>query len=229
MPTFSLKAFNTYFKRIFQIDQSSNTGVDTAVRKIQTGDGANTSMAVGDDNFGVQPVNDNTATTFQVKNAGGGVILTVDTNQSKVLLGASQEPPILIKEMGLYDFSPTAGYHNPLIANNMMFSDSGDDIIEDQSMFGNGTDPAATLDLSADGTAKIAVACYWYIDNDITLDSVRYAVSTDANDNLNFHLESYTVDTSTNLGDLSAGVTNASYHVVAGTNTTYKTGLLTLN
>ena len=132
--------------------------------------------------------------------------------------------------MGLYDFSPTAGYHNPLIANNMMFSDPSEnvDIIEDQSMFSNGVDPATTLDLSANGTPRIAVAVYWYLDNDITLDSVRYGVTTDGSDTLEFHLESYTLDTSSNHGDLSAGLTCATVTSVTSDASTYRTGTVPL-
>ena len=228
MPTFTGNPFSGFFKRILQFGHAGNNGTPTSTTNIQSGDGVATSISLSDDVLSVQPVNDD-GNTMIVKNQSGSNILAVDTTNSKVLMGASQVPPTLFKEMGLYDFSPTAGVHNPLIANNMMFSDSGDDIIKDDSMFGNGADPAATLDLSADGTAKIAVACYWYMDNDITLDSVRYALTTDGGDNLAFHLESYTLDTSTNLGDLSAGTTNATVVAVAGTSTSYKTGTLTLN
>ena len=126
--------------------------------------------------------------TLLCKNSGGSNILAVDTTNSKVLAGASQVNSLtLFKEMGLYDFSPTAGYHNPLVANNMMFSDSGVDIAEDQSMFSNGADPATSLDLSANGTPKTAVACYWYLENDITLDSVRFMATADGGATLNFH------------------------------------------
>ena len=230
MPSFLGKTFNSYFKRIFQISQTSNAGADSTTRAVQTGDGVNTSLYISDDVLIVQPQNDNTTGTFLVNNKGGSPILRVDTDSSLVKAGVSQVNTLtLFKEMGLFDFSPTAGYHNPLIANNMMQSDSGEDIIEDQSMFSNGTDPAATLDLSANGTPMIAIACYWYLENDITLDSVRYATATDGSDSLEFHLESYTLDTSTNYGDLSAGTTCASVNSVTSDATSYRTGTLTLD
>jgi hypothetical protein len=75
----------------------------------------------------------------------------------------------------------------------------------------------------------MAVACYWYLENDITLDSVRYGVTTEGSDTLEFHLESYTLDTSTNHGDLSAGLTCANVASVTSDNTTYRTGTLTLD
>ena len=229
MPTFTGKTFASFYKNLLGLNQSGNTGVDATTRVIHDGAGQSTSVSLSDDVLSVQPQNDDTTGTFLVKNQGGSNILAVDTDNEKVLVGASQvSANTLVKEMGLYDFSPTAGYHFPLISNSMMFSDSGDDIIGDLSMFSNGADPAATLDLSDDGTARIAVAVYWYLDNNITLDSVRYMATTDGNDTLNFHVESYTLDTSSNHGDLSAGTTCASASV-SSNSTTLKTGTLTLD
>tara|TARA_Y100000310_G_scaffold39679_1_gene37209 strand:+ start:1572 stop:2360 length:789 start_codon:yes stop_codon:yes gene_type:complete len=229
MPTFTGKTFASFYKNLFGIDQSSNTGVDSTTRSVQDGAGNPTSISLSDDQLKVQPVNDDTTRTLIVQDNGGDRILVVDTTNSKVLLGASQVPPTLVKEMGLFDFSPTAGYHNPLIANTMMFSDSGSDIIEDQSMFSNGTDPATTLDLSADGTPMIAVACYWYLDNDITIDSIRYMATAGGSDNFNFHLFAYALNTTSNLGDLSGGTLHAHVDSVAATLTTVATGTLTLD
>ena len=179
MPTFTGKTFSSYFKNLLSIARTSNNGISTTTYRIQDGDGNHTAIGLSDDQLLVRPNVDDTIGTLQVQNQSGSSIFKVDTTNSKVLMGASQVPPTLFKEMGLYDFSPTAGYHNPLIANNMMLSDSGDDIIEDQSMFSNGADPATTLDLSANGTPKTAVACYWYLESNIRLDSVRYMASTD--------------------------------------------------
>ena len=229
MPTFSQTTFSSFWKRILQFGHSGNNGTPTSTTNIQSGDGVATSVSLSDDVLQVQPVNDNTTGAMLVKNQGGDNILAVDTTNSKVLAGASQvSVNTIIKEMGLYDFSPTAGYHYPLISTNMMFSDSGDDIIGDSSMFGNGADPATTLDLSADGTAIIATACYWYLDNNITLDSIRFMATANASATLNFHLFAYTLDTSSNHGDLSSGAVHAN-GTVAATNTTVKTGTLTLN
>ena len=128
--------------------------------------------------------------------------------------------------MGLHGFAPTAGVHNPLMSNNMMFSSSG--LVKDDSMFGNDTDPATTLDLNVDGTEITAVACYWYLDNDITLDSVRYIATASGSDTLNFHIMAYTLDVSTNHGDLSGGILHANASVAA-TSSTVKTGTFSLD
>ena len=233
MPSFLTKTFSSYFNRIFQIDQSGNSGVDSTIRAVQTGDGANTSISLSDDVLQVQPQNDD-GRVFVVSDKGGSKIITVDTLSSttastatgRVLVGSSQVNTLtLFKEMGLYDFTPSLGYHHPLIANNMFTSASGDLMTVDTSMFSNGDDPAATLDLDVDGTANIAVACYWYLDNDITLDSVRYM--TTGVGTLNFHLESYTLESHTNYGDLSAGLTCADAHSVTS-DAGVRTGSLTL-
>ena len=58
MPSFQNKTFSSYFKRIFQINQAANTGVDATTRAVQTGDGVNTSLSVSDDVLKVQPQNE---------------------------------------------------------------------------------------------------------------------------------------------------------------------------
>ena len=68
MPSFLNNTFATYFKRLFQVDQSGNSGVDATTRQIQTGDGVNTCASISDDVFGVQPQNDDTTSTYFVKN-----------------------------------------------------------------------------------------------------------------------------------------------------------------
>ena len=227
MPTFTGKTFSSFYKNLLGIDQSSNTGVDATARAIQDGAGNNTSVSISDDVLNVKPQNDNGTRTFAVQDSGSTPILQVDTVNGLVGIGVGQIPAnTQFKTMGLYDFSTTAGYHNPLVANNMMFSDSGDDIIQDVSMFGNGANPATTLDISADGTPKVAVACYWYLQAGITLDDVRYVATADASVTLNFHLFSYNISGTT--GDLSNGTVHANASASA-TNTTAKTGTFSLD
>ena len=229
MPTKTGKPYSGFYGNDISVEQSSNTGVDTTTRVLTDGFGNKTSTSISDDVLQVKPQNDDTTGAFVALTSGGSNILAVDTTNSVVKAGASQVNTLTsFKEMGLFDFSPTAGVHNPMIANNMMFSDSGDDIIEDSSMFGNGADPATTLDLSSDGTPMIAVACYWYLENNITLDSVRYMATADGNDVLTLHLCAFTLDTSTNHGDLSAGAVHADGSVSAS-NSTVKTGTLSLS
>ena len=224
MPTFTGKTFASFYKNLLGLNQSSNTGVDATTRTVHDGAGQSTSVSLSDDVLSVQPQNDDSVGSLLCKNSGGSNILAVDTTNSKVLMGASQVPATLFKEMGLYDFSPTAGYHYPLIANTMHFESAyaGD------NDWGNGADPATTLDVSGLTAQENAVAVYWYLENNITLDSVRYMATADGSATLNFHLFAYTLDTSSNHGDLSAGVVHAN-GTVAATATTIKTGTFTLD
>ena len=228
MPSFVDSLFNSYFKRIFQIDQSSNTGVDSTSRSVLTGDGAKTALSLSDDAVAIRPQDDDTTTTFSVSTQAGNAVMRAGSSTQTVTVGANLTNALtLFKTMGLYDFSPLVGYHYPLIANTM-FVPTGATAFAADSDWGNGTDPATTLDVSGLTAQENAVAVYWFIEQNITLDVVRFMATADASDALNFHLFSYTLDTSSDHGDLSAGVVNANASVAA-TDTTIKTGTFTLD
>ena len=228
MPTFTGKAFANFYKNILGMNQSTNTGVDATTRLVHDGAGQSTAISLSDDVLQVQPQNDNTTGAFLVKNQGGDNILTVDTSDSLIKAGASQVNALtLFKEMGLYEFSPnTAGYHYPLIANKVGMQ--GAEALTYDDDWGNAADPAATLDVSGLTDPENAIAIYWYLENNITLDSVRYMARSDSLVTLNFHLEAYTLDVSGDFGDLSGGTTHASA-TVDTTSTTIKTGTFTLD
>ena len=227
MPTFTGKTFASFYKNLLGLNQSSNTGVDATTRTVHDGLGQSTSVSLSDDVLSVQPVTDNTTATMLVKNQGGSNILAVDTTNSLVKAGASQANALtLFKEMGLYDFSPTAGYHYPLVASTM-FIPTGATAFAGDNDWGNASDPPATLSVSGLTQQENAVAVYWYLENNITLDSVRFMATADGSATLNFHLSAYTLDTSTNYGNLSAGAVHAN-GTVAATNSTIKTGTFTL-
>ena len=87
MPTFTNKTFSSFYKNIPNINQSTNTGVDSTTRVLHDGAGNSFSISLSDDVLSVQPVNDDTTGTMLVKNQGGSNILAVDTTNSKVLMG----------------------------------------------------------------------------------------------------------------------------------------------
>ena len=228
MPSFTGKTFANFYKNILGINQASNTGVDATTRNVHDGDGNSTAISLSDDQLVIQPINDNTTTSLTINNQGGEGVLYVDTVNKTVRCGASSVPATtLIKEMGLYDFSPTAGYHYPLIANTM-FVPTGATAFAADNDWGNGADPAATLDVSGLTAQENAIAVYWYVPAACVLDTVRVLATADGSATLNFHLESYTLDTSSNIGDLSAGTTHASGSIAA-TASTIKTTTLTLD
>ena len=191
MPTFTGKAFANFYKNILGINQTGNTGVDTTTRNVQDGAGNNTSISLSDDVVQVQPITDDTTSAFSVKDKGGNGILSVDTTNSAVKSGLSQVNSLtLFKEMGLYDFSPTAGYHYPLTFSASSFYSS---VVVP---FGNGTDPATTF-TTAEASAERAsdlVPLIWYVSDNITIDEIKHLEGADTatGDTTRMHLLSYT-------------------------------------
>ena len=229
MPTFTGKAFANFYKNILGLDQSSNTGVSTSVVRVQDGEGKNTVLSLSDDQFVVKPVNTNETATMTVSQNDGTAVFKVDTANKLVYAGSGATKNVLthFKEMGLYDFSPNTGYHYPLIANTMFVPDGATAFAADGD-WGNGTDPADALDVSGLTAQENAIAVYWYLENNIALDSVRFMATADGSATLNFHIMAYDLDVSSNYGDLSNGTVCAS-GTVAATNATVKTDTMTLN
>ena len=227
MPTFTGKKFSDFYKNLLGINQSSNTGVDTTTRTIQDGKGFDTAISLSDDVLQVQPVTDNSVETLRVNNQGGDSIFAVDTNSNLVKVGASRvNATTLFKEMGLYEFSPNAGYHYPLIANNVGMA--GAEGLTADNDWGNATDPPTSIDLSGLSDPENAIAVYWYLDNNITLDQVRFLEIADGSSTLNFHLLAFDLYVSSSHGDLSNGVVHANA-TVSATASTAKTGTFTLD
>ena len=224
------KTVSSYYGNDVTINQAGNTGVDATTRLLQDGFGNNTSTSLSDDVLSVKPVNDDTTGTFEVNAKSGDTVLAVDTTNSKVLVGASQVAANThYKEFGMHLLDVQTGYHTGLVCNNMVIGiDTNANWSADESTFGNGADPALTLDLSADGTGPNLAAILWYLEDNITIDTVRFMASCNviSAEDLNFHLMSYTLDASSNPGDLSAGAVIAD-GTVNVSKTQVKTGTLT--
>ena len=230
MPTFQGKPPADYYKRQLQVSQSSNTGFDNSSRSIESGDGVASAVKIGKAGLNIKPTDSSLDATgnFNVQTSGGDQILQANTTDSTVKAGASLANVLTMhKEMGLYEFSPNgAGYHYPLIANRVGMQGAEGLTYDDD--WGNGTDPATSLDVSGLTDPENAIAVYWYIQHNITLDSVRSMVRADTTGTINMHLMSYDLDTTTNHGDLSNGVVCAS-GTASATATTIKTGTMTLD
>ena len=206
MPTLEGKPFNSYFKNILTVDQSTNTGIDNIERSIQDGAGNSSCTKISNDSLLIQPQDDDTVQVLLVKDAGGSVLFAVDSTNKSVKVGTSQtHAATLFKEMGLYQFSPaSAGYHYPLIANRVGMQ--GAEALTSDNDWGNGTDPTTSLDVSGLTDPENAIAVYWVLEADITLDAVRYMVTSDDTVTINMHLFVYDVDS---VGDLSNGAVHA--------------------
>ena len=186
--------------------QVSNSGSGRTANGtvIKDGLGQSTSLKLGAKGASITPSANSTG-TFLVENLAGTDILAVDTSNSVVKVGTTQTyANTQVKEFGIFDASPTANTHHPMVAmTGLNSTSSGADYTPPD--FGTGTDPATTLTLSSAG--EFLVPVLWYVPVAITIDEVRAIASTDAADTLNFHLFSYAMASGTGAGagDLSDG------------------------
>ena len=211
MPTFTNNTFSSFYKRIFQISQTTNTGADSTIRAVETGDGVATVISLSDDVLSVQPVNDDTTGTMLVKNNAGNNIFAVDTNNSKLLGGASQTA--LNTQYATFSINYIDG--SGMIADRHYGIPFGSTAIATTINLGsstsssfNDTNPASSYTHSA--FAMNSVLTYWYVPDNITIDAVHWfhGADADAGDDTATHLMAYTVDTGNGStgGDLSGGV-----------------------
>jgi len=210
MPSKTGKTPASYYKSDVSVEQSTNVGFDSTTRSIISGDGAKSSMSASDDVLSVQPVNDDTTGTMLVKNKGGSNILSVDTYNSKVLVGASQVAAntqyAYFGVTSTMSLAPVAGTHYMLPFGNLYASE----IIS----AGTGDNPLTSYDISANNAGDNITPMLWYIPDNITVDQVYLFAggSTSSGDTINIHLLSFDMDLGfgAGKGDLSNGV------VVAG-------------
>ena len=131
---------NTY-KSLLKVADETN-GVSSTASQIEDGEGTSTCISVGDDNFKVKPQSDNTTTTFEVENASGSNLLTVDSSNSVVKVGTSQ----VSATTQLLTFSAnrvvaTAGTHYFISLGQGEYQGN---VVE--VTMGSGTDPDTSLD-----------------------------------------------------------------------------------
>ena len=221
------------YKDLIQLD-NSNSGIVSSgsasanTYNVKDGQGNTSNLSIGQDRTKIQPTYDNTA-VLNVSDQDGNLLFGVDTTNDLVTANGNKVNT-QVKEFGLHTFSPTQGYHHPMIANNTMFSDSGEDFIGG-THFGNSADPATTLDVSSAGiVAPNTLPCMWYVESRSILQSVRVLAQCGSSNDLNFHLYSYTLDISSNHGDLSSGILLAHIGtVISATSGTIKTNTLTID
>ena len=225
MPTFTGKKFSNFYKNLFGINQTSNTGVDATTRNLQDGAGNSSSISLSDDVLSVQPVNDDTTGTMLVKNNGGSNILAVDTVNSKVNIGAAQiAANTQYAYFGIDSASTTAyvadtHYAIPFAGNQTVSSLHAMGSSTSSSF--NDTNPATSFSMATD--ANYYIMQYWWTIDNITIDQVHWWHAADAatGDSTAAHLMAYTCQflEGPSCGDLSAGVviadgttiTNAGY------------------
>ena len=210
MAGFLGQPFSGYFKRILQFGHSGNNGTPTALTNIQAGDGVETAIGLSDDALAVRPKNDDTTAAFLVQNKASDAVFTVDTTNSKVLIGASQVAAntqyAYFGISGGGGLAAVAGTHYAVGFNNVVTTTA--------VTMGTGTDPSTSYDISANNNGDDMAMMLWYVPDNITVDQVYWMAGGNAasGDTINIHLLSFDFDAGVGAGkgDLSNGV------VVAG-------------
>ena len=201
--SFTDKTIASTYGDILQTD-NNGSGRSTNGTVIKDGLGQSTALTLGSDKLKITPSSDST-TAVVIENAAGTDLLVVDSTNTCIKAGTTQSyVNTQIKEFGVFEMSPTANTHHPMVAMNTIYS-SGGSTFSSPTDFGTGTDPATTFSFSS--AARHITPLYWYVPTAITIDEVRVIASTDAADTLNFHLYSYAMGTGTGVGagDLTDG------------------------
>lgn len=217
---------NTY-KSLLKVADETN-GVSGTASQIEDGEGTSTCISVGDDNFKVKPQSDNTTTTFEVENASGSNLLTVDTSNSVVKVGTSQvSATTQLLTFSAYRIVPTAGTHYfvPLYGMAEFAVGAAAEVTN-----GTGTDPDTTVDKTT--TTDDLVTMLFPVPFNITIDAVKVLASNDSDADCvyNYHLISYDMvnDGTTNDGNLSNGTVLADGQATAVDRSVIKSTDLTI-
>ena len=191
------------YKSLLKVADETN-GVSTTLSAIEDGEGTSSCLSISDDNFNIQPQNDNTTSTFRVRDTSNNTILAADTSNSTVKVGSSQaHANTQILEFSAYRLVPVAGTHYfiPCSGNNF----AGSALAE--VACGTGTDPDTTLDAGA--TTDELVNMLFLAPYNLTIDGVKFMVSTDTDTDttINLHLYKFTMTNAggTSDGNLSSG------------------------
>ena len=70
---------------------SDSDGIDATTRNITDGEGTASALSLSDDQLAISPQTHDTTGTLKVTNAGGGIILSVDTTNSLVRVNSTQQ------------------------------------------------------------------------------------------------------------------------------------------
>jgi len=191
------------YKSLLKVADETN-GVSTTLSAIEDGEGTSSCLSISDDNFNIQPQNDNTTSTFRVRDTSNNTILAADTSNSTVKVGSSQaHANTQILEFSAYRLVPVAGTHYfiPCSGNNF----AGSALAE--VACGTGTDPDTTLDAGA--TTDELVNMLFLAPYNLTIDGAKFMVSTDTDTDttINVHLYKFTMTNAggTSDGNLSSG------------------------
>tara|TARA_R110000824_G_scaffold400186_1_gene607175 strand:+ start:549 stop:1337 length:789 start_codon:yes stop_codon:yes gene_type:complete len=194
------------YKDILQMN-NSNSGVDTTTRNVVDGEGTASVIGISDDVLKVMPQNDDTTSTFNVRDKDNNVLLSVDSTNDLVKAGAGQH----IVNTAIKDWFITYQSQYPSTADTWraLGLGGGGRTIGNVTM-GTGATPALSYTIAT--TAHELVGLFWYVPFNISIDSCHawFGADTATGDVVKFSVMSYTVDSAngSTSGDLSSGVQN---------------------
>ena len=199
------------FKDILQID-NSNAGIPTSLKVLKDGIGNQSALYISDDQIKIQSENHDTTTLLEINDKDGNQMLVVDsTNDDVKVFGNRVNTQYAYFGISSGSAVPSVAVTHYVIPFSTMALNSG------YVNLGTDPNPATTLDLSSINQADDLVTCFWYIPDDITIESVNVWAGSSAatGDSLTFHLMSYIIDTSDDAagggGDLSDGTVIADH------------------
>ena len=205
MASFTGKSIKDIYKDILHTD-NSNSGLATTIKQIKCGDGASTALYLSSKNLKVKPGAD-IANFVQFEDADGNALVLVDSTNDLVKLGIGQHiANTQFEEFGVFDFSPLAGVHFPLM-NNCWTPElsvwTGD--ANGTNWAGTGTNPATSLILAS--ASFQFVPGLWLLQQNITIDSIQYIMGSNNSSTISLQVMSYTFQTGSGAtaGDLSSG------------------------
>ena len=211
------KTVKTTYKDLLEID-NSNSGIDSTLRAIKSGDGTSSAIQISNGKLKVLPSADSTA-TVDVQDKDGNTKLLVDTTNDYVkALGHHANTQ--------YAQFGAGGTGTALFSANTHYAIPFGTTIGTGGYFtiGTSTNPDTSYTISSTGSS--VSACVWHIMDNITIDRVVVWSGADAGsgDVTRFHLMSYDIvsDNTATSGDLSNGtvladgsdITNAGYEQI---------------
>ena len=196
---------------------NSNNGIDTTARYLVDGEGTQSALKISDDVVSVRPNNDNTTGSFNVVSTSGTSILAVDTTNELVKAsGNTVNTQYSQFNIGSTESTQFADDTHQAIP----FESANYSLVSVPPAFGTGTDPATTFTTEDTNGLRGCdiVPCLWYIQDNISIDSVisLEGADADASDTTRMHLMSYdftansaSILSSGTLLAYSADITNA--------------------
>lgn len=223
------KNISNAYKSILRVDDDVN-GIDSTLETITDGSGNASPIRMSDDVVNIVPNNDDTTGAFKVSNKSASAILTVDSTNNLVKVGASQVNATTqyahFHINGTWWASASANNHYP-----MAFNSSN---LAGLPTFGTSTEPATTFTTAEGSNTRAAdlVPMLWYLPEAISIDSVTSIEGADTatGDTTRMHLYSYTF-TSGSTSALSSGTLIASNSDVtnAGSEQAYRSSWTVTN